>query len=86
MRLILQYRIIFDTRCINVALIDKNRNFRSKHLLRCQSADIKFVRLVIVLWFTLVPLLEILGSILFIDHFETEIRARKHKFMLLIML
>lgn len=69
------YRIIFDAKCITVAMIDGNRNFRSNHLLRCQSTDIKYGRLVTVLWFGLVSLFEILDSILFIDHFETEIRA-----------
>jgi hypothetical protein len=29
------------------------------------------------LWFALISLLEILGSILLIDHFEIEIRSRK---------
>ena len=43
------YRIIFDAKCINVVMIDANPNFRSNHLLRCQSTDIKCDRVVIVI-------------------------------------
>ena len=70
-------RNIFDAKCINVTMIDGNRNFGSSHVLRFRSTDTKCGRVVTGLWFTLISLLEILGSILFSDHFETEIRAGK---------
>jgi hypothetical protein len=64
-------------------MIDENHNFRSNHLFLFQATDIKYGRMVTVLWFALVFLLEVLGSILFIDHYENEFRAGKYKFILL---